>query len=322
MKQARPRQILKQISRVSLLALACSLTSGCIMYRLEELRNTTPSGTPFQTELSRMYMDFATKEEKDYDWRNSWHFADKGLMLAYGKDVGPEELDDWSLPGDARMEIEKVRIRVMDMLSAELKASEPSRAAAIQFYFDCWVEQQEENWQEDDIAFCRENLIHALGDGPTTAATGTKYKPVKTAKLKALPTVEVEKSPRNVMPAKAAAVKTASARKEAPAAKEVLTETASYAVFFEPGKAEVSGPGKNVLNEIVNSVKGKSDYIVILHVAAGAAGESGKDLPAKRVDVVKKTLANGGVNENDIVNADSAAAAKPVSRRIELFLNE
>ncbi|MBY0406378.1 MAG: hypothetical protein K2Q01_01705, partial [Rickettsiales bacterium] len=136
------------ITRVLLLGLSTTMLSGCMMYRLEELRNTTPAGTPFQTELSHMYMEFAAKEEKDYDWQDSWYFADKGLMLAYGKDVGPEELSGWIIDdAGAAMELEKARIRVMDVLTPEFKERSPSKAAAVQFYFDCWVEQQEEGWQ-------------------------------------------------------------------------------------------------------------------------------------------------------------------------------
>lgn len=307
------------VKRSFLMGLVCSVSSGCMMYRLEELRNTTPSGTPFQNELSRMYMDFATKEEKDYDWQDSWYFADKGLMLAYGKDVGPEELDGWNIDGEAKLELEKARIRVMDMLTPALKERAPSRAAAIQYNFDCWVEQQEEGWQEDDIANCRNELMHALSDGAdfSTAAPVVKKPkaaPVKLAKPKADAVEGDAEKTTNVMPAKPAA------KAEG---KAMATETASYAVFFEAGKPDVSAPGKNVINEVVNSVKGKSDYVVILHVAAiPAAQTADKDLPAKRISVVKKLLTDGGVSESSIVSAEGADAGKQVARRIELFLNE
>lgn len=308
------------MKRTVLLGLACSVTSGCMMYRLAELRNTTPSGTPFQNELSHLYMEFAAKEEKDYDWQDSWYFADKGLMLAYGKDAPPEELEGWNLSDDAKMELEKARIRVMDALTPSLKDNAPSRAAAIQFYFDCWVEQQEEAWQADDIAYCRDNLMNALGDSGVAAMP----MPVRASKPKtpfkvAKPPVSGEvEAPKSVMPKP---VGEKAAAKEAK--KDVVAETASYAVFFEAGKPDVSTPGKNVLNEVVTSLKGKSDYVVILHVAplAGTSAQE-KDLPIQRITVVKKVLVEGGVRESDIVGADHVDAAKPVSRRVELFLNE
>lgn len=325
------------MKRIVLLGMASSLTSGCMMYRLAELRSTTPQGSPFQTALSRMYMEFAAREEKDYDWEDSWYFADKGLTLAYGKDVGPEELDGWRLDEASKMELQKARIRVMDALTPALKDGAPTTAASIQYYFDCWVEQQEELWQADDIAFCRDHLMGALGQAGMGGPLDAEVEVVKPVKIRPVAPVNTSGKPfkaavppkegemakvSNVMPDEAGAEKPAKESKPA-AKKAVAQETASYAVFFEAGKPDISGPGKNVLNEVVASLKGKSDYVVILHVAAlsGAAGQE-KDLPAKRITVVKKVLTDGGVSESAIVSADGADAAKPVSRRIELFLNE
>ncbi len=324
--------LMQWVKRGALLCTVAGLSSGCMMYRLEELRNTTPQGSPFQTALSRMYMDFAAKKEKSYDWPNSWYFADKGLRLAYGKDAEPEELDGWNLDDASKMELEKARIRVMDTLTPALKAGAPNRAAMIEFNFDCWVEYAEAGWQTEEIANCRDNLMHSLNGSNSDAVESRplpaepmehgskKNKVTKWAKptvFKA-PEGETEKAPKSVMPEKPAG-KAA----KGDAKKEVMAETASYAVFFEAGKPDVSGPGKNVLNEVVNSLKGKSDYVVILHVAplTGSAAQE-KDLPGKRITVVKKVLTDGGVSSSAIVNADGPEAAKPVARRIELFLNE
>ncbi|NBO20194.1 MAG: hypothetical protein EBV03_13435, partial [Proteobacteria bacterium] len=181
---------LSWVRRVALLGLASSLTSGCIMYRLEELRHTTPQGSAFQTELSRMYMDFATQEEKLYDWRDSWYFADKGLMLAYGKDVGPEELDQWDIPADLEEEAAKTRIRVMDALSPQMKQANPSTAAAIQFYFDCWLEQVDERAAADEVDFCHDGLMQALGGSATRIASMPVKAPVRKAEPKPIPAHE------------------------------------------------------------------------------------------------------------------------------------
>src|SRR5580658_2925105 len=95
MTHPTPRRKIRSGAMTIAALLAVFATSGCEMYSLEKLRHTTPSGSPFQTELSKLYMDFAAQEEKEYDWYNSWHFADKGLQAAYGKDVMPEDLKNW-----------------------------------------------------------------------------------------------------------------------------------------------------------------------------------------------------------------------------------
>lgn len=365
------------ISRLSLLAVATCLSSGCMMYRLEELRRTAPAGNAFQNELSQLYMQFAIQEEKNYDWQDSWYFADKGLMLAYGKDVEPELLEDWNLPEEALAEMEKARIRVVEVLTPAFKASQPSVAASIQFHFDCWVEQQDERWQPEQIAECREGLMKALERAPG-GKKNISAKPVgkivsqykAPATPKPLPDTEVESKPAMVAPepvkevppnapfkkavpkdepAKAEA-KSAEAKPQAkeqakpkdekkdekPAseaakgessksgakggAKAANVETSSYAVFFEPKKTDMSTPGKNVLQEVIRSVKGKSDFVILLQMAAKPASEAEKELAQKRKDEVRRVLTEAGVDASAVV--EGAAQAKPAARRIELFLNE
>lgn len=343
---------LSWVSRIALLGMASSLSSGCIMYRLEELRHATPQGSAFQNELSRLYMDYATQEEKLYDWRDSWYFADKGLMLAYGKDREPELLEDWDIPDGVADELTKARIRVMDTLTPQMKQANPSTAAAIQFYFDCWVEQVDERAEADEVDYCRDGLNRALGGGSRMAAAPVKpvvkkaeAKPMPEEKLAEMPVAksapaepvalkDSKPAPKpestpfggpTPEPAKKAedakpATKAENAAKEEPKKPKAPTlETASYAVFFEPKKADISTPGKNVLAEVTGSLKGKQDYAVVLHIAA-KDGE--KELAAQRLAAVRKVLADGGVDSAAVYDEIPPKDAARVARRVELFLNE
>ena len=331
------------------------LLSGCNMYKLQDLRSTTLSGTPFQNELSHLYMDYAAQQEKGYDWFNSWHFADKGLMLAYGRDVAPEEVEDWNISPEVRPEMQRERNALMAVLTPDVMRAAPVRAAEAQFYFDCWVKESEQGWRYDQIGSCHENLDRALSD---LHAPGVKHyseleaipAPHKKHKKKmpapkpvaaiAEPEVVAEKpSPKSVEKAPVKVVekpvekplekvkdtKPAKIEKEKPAAKaatgkEAAAESTSYAVFFEPGKAEVSEPGMNVITEIIKSLRDSSDYAVVLHNSKDHPGKA-----AERVQVVKKLLMAGGVKESAMKVASGNAdveTGKPVSRRVEIFLNE
>ncbi len=151
------------MTRTRLLLLACLLSlSACSTYSLQNLRQTTPKGTPFQAALAARYLEFAENEEKDYDWSSAWHFADKGLSAAYGNDVAPEYTEEWRIPSAAQAELTDARARLMQALTDSAKANQPQDAADAVFFFDCWVEQQEEGWQEDDINYCREHFQQAL----------------------------------------------------------------------------------------------------------------------------------------------------------------
>src|SRR3546814_14447170 len=48
------------------------------------------------------------------------------------------------------------RERLMAVLAAGAAQSDPTQAAEAQVAFDCWMQEQEENFQPDDIAACRE----------------------------------------------------------------------------------------------------------------------------------------------------------------------
>ena len=275
-------------------------------------------------------MDFATRGEKEYDWFNSWHFADKGLMLAYGKDMGPEDLNDWDIPIDVRPDMDSARAFLISALTPDHIRNSPAHAAEAQFYFDCWVKYQEANWQTNEINYCRDHLFAALEDLHAGAASpapkakaASKPKPVAKA-VDAAPSV-AEKTADFAADAKAPAEekKPTAADAKKPAAEAKRAETISYAVFFEADKAQLSEPGKNVISEVIDSLKHVPSYEIVLH---GTANKNlGRGLSNERSQVVKKRLIEGGISERAIKMSSDAAssdAVKAPSRRIEIFLNE
>src|SRR5687768_7138260 len=82
---------------------------GCSTYSLEELRKAEPTGNAFQKALAKEYMDYAAELERAYDWQESWHFADKGLSAVYGKDIGPDNVEDRNIPADKVAELTEAR---------------------------------------------------------------------------------------------------------------------------------------------------------------------------------------------------------------------
>lgn len=313
------KRIGSSIKNFSLASVVALCLTGCNMYKLEELRQATPSGSPFQNELSRLYMDYSIQAEKGYDWSNSWHFADKGLMLAYGKDVPPENPQDWDIPDDVRPEMEKIYAGLMAVLTPELMRASPSKAAEAQFYFDCWVKEQEQNWREEHIANCRDNITRLLYELNASGGRRSEAQPIND---------EVKKP---FKPAKKPAPEKPKKEDDKPAkpskpemddidAKEPVAESTSYAVFFEADKAEVSEPGMNVITEVIKSLRNASDYSVILHNSKEHPGKA-----AERIAVIKKLLVAGGVKDSAIrigLGKTEVESGKINSRRVEIFLNE
>src|SRR3546814_7146483 len=54
------------------------------------------------------------------------------------------------------------RERLMAVLAAGAAQSDPTQAAEAQVAFDCWMQEQEENFQPDDIAACRDRFEAAM----------------------------------------------------------------------------------------------------------------------------------------------------------------
>jgi len=63
-------------------------------------------------------------------------------------------------------------------LDAGAGETNPARAAEAQVMFDCWMQEQEENWQPEDIARCRDSFYAALeGVEPPAPVAISKAKP-------------------------------------------------------------------------------------------------------------------------------------------------
>src|SRR3546814_13032520 len=54
------------------------------------------------------------------------------------------------------------RERLMAVLAAGAAQSDPTQAAEAQVAFDCWMQEQAENFQPDDIAACRDRFEAAM----------------------------------------------------------------------------------------------------------------------------------------------------------------
>jgi OOP family OmpA-OmpF porin len=136
---------------------ACDTTTS-----LTELRQILPKDDPYAVALSGMYRDYAEAELTAYDWWSSKRFADKGLMVARGEQVEPENPADWAISPQARPELDRARTSLMEALASPAKAAHPQAAASALFHYDCWVENLDDGWQESDIASCRDHFFASL----------------------------------------------------------------------------------------------------------------------------------------------------------------
>ncbi len=138
------------------------LLAGCSGMELQKAQDMSPQGSAFNTSLYEGYVGLAASEFAEADYRDSDTFATRAISAGSGQLVGPEPIDRRALPEDKVGELMDARRRLTMALSTGASERKPAEAAHAQVMFDCWMQEQEENFQPEDIARCRGATLAAL----------------------------------------------------------------------------------------------------------------------------------------------------------------
>lgn len=292
--------------RFGLIALASLLSACSTTASLETLRTARLTGSEFHIELARHYLDLAEKEVAVYDWWSSKYFADKGMMAAYGQEVPPERLDNWNISDPkAREELQAAHMSLTAALTPDLKQRDPKRAAQLQFAFDCWMEEQEEGWEQEAIDNCRNRFYREL-DKPADTAEATQPK-------------ELIAKPE---------AKTAQQKPEP----IVTSLSSSYLIHFPWDEGSVSGMARDELEAIAVALKNSPKTRVVINGHADRSGDDNYNLQLsqKRADFIRdffkyKGVAPGRIDyfafgESDPVVPTDDGQREAANRRVEIFI--
>ncbi len=119
-------------------------------------------GDGFQAALHSEYVLLAQDENDEWDGKNALYFDNKARAAGAGKKVGPQPIKERNLPGDTKWELSAARGALVAELGSGATTRTPNDAAHAQAMFDCWMEEQEENNQPEDIAACRDAFDKAM----------------------------------------------------------------------------------------------------------------------------------------------------------------
>ncbi len=282
------------IQRLIMLGLLCVCTA-CTTSDLRALREVPPPSDPYLEVLSGHYLTFAESEAEQYDWVSSQYFADKGLQAAYGKLVAVENPDDWSIAEASLTELRSARARFLQEVTEDDRRTNPKTAADAQFYFDCWVEQQEEEWQQGHIDFCRSKFYEALD------TLSGKRRP------------DMSATDRDIDPS--------------------VKLSTSYLLFFGWNEAQPGKQALDIMHDVAGYIKTLSrGYEVILHGHTDRSGDEtfNMELSHARSQRVKQALAEMGVDldsisvfafgESDPRVPTEDGVREPANRRVEIFI--
>jgi OOP family OmpA-OmpF porin len=119
----------------------------------------------FPEALRKDYLTFAEYErDVEYDWRDSGFHAAKALQAGGGTAPEISPISRWNLPASAVGRFEGGVRRLEAAFADGGREANPAAASKAQTFFECWAEEQEENHQEDRIAYCWSGFEAAMAE--------------------------------------------------------------------------------------------------------------------------------------------------------------
>lgn len=257
---------------------AVTALTACDFNKFDEvdaLNEAQPVGSPFTQKLTSEYKAFVNDEKGISDHADGLHFARKGLASARGDVVMPEPLGDWNVPAETMNELSLGRSRLVAVYDLGAREVHPDVSAVAQARFDCWIENQEENFQQDEINRCKKEFLAALeqleGAMPASA-------PPSAPAAVAEPAFDVDPN--------------------APMA----VENAMYLVFFDWDQSTLGPGAQSVLDAVAAEVSKRSlsAVNVVGHADTSGPTDYNQKLAQRRANAVRDALAQRGVPANII----------------------
>lgn len=275
------------------------------MDEVKALNNANAVGNAFTQKLAEEYRNYTNRELKTYsDHADSLHFARKGLAAARGDMVMPEPVSDWNLkPGNAE-ELIAMRSRLVNVMALGSRETQPDLSAFAQARFDCWIEEQEENFQAEQISACKSQFMDALTQ--LEAAM-----PAAPAPMPEQPMAEAE--PFDVDPSQ-----------------PMKVENAKYIVFFDFDQSDLNAGANSILDAAAEEAKNRQLVSINLvgHTDTSGSRDYNQKLSMKRANVVRDAMVQRGVasnllsvnhrGEEELMVETADGVREPANRRTEI----
>ena len=283
-------------SKIIFSGLAVMALSACSGFELGKARGITPAGSAFDNALYSGYLGLSEGEYKEGDYQDSDAFAMRAIAAGGGKMVLPEEVSARPLPADSVNALKDARDRLATAFQRGAIDKMPKEAATAQVMFDCWMQEQEENFQPEDIAACRADFLNAMGKiedalkpKPMAAKPAPMPAPKPAPKAKMMPKI----------PGPFVIMFDFNSAKLDTAAQAIISVASGEAGTFKPTRIVVRGhtdrAGNNAYNEKLS--QRRAEAVAKGLAAAGvkskiAVSHHGEDQPEVTTEDGKREAAN------------------------------
>jgi OmpA-OmpF porin, OOP family len=296
-------QTIRKLVALSVVALG---VGACSLWGLElgPTKKLSPQGDQFSVSLFDEYLSLSQIEYDEGHYGASDFFARKAKAAARGETVLPTEMSEVSLSAAEAAVLGAQRSRLMGALDATARIKAPKLAARTQAMFDCWMEEQEENRQPDDIALCRDEFLGLIDR------------------------LEAVMAPPKMVEAPAPAP----APVPAPQVKPEPPVQKSFLVFFDWDSATVTPQADEILAEALkNAVRSKAGSVQLVgHADTSGPSVYNQGLSLRRAEAVRTALRGKGLDtpafdvvakgETDPLVTTGDGIREPQNRRVQIIL--
>ena len=154
----------------AVIGIAMAALAGCGGGGLHDARMMKPAGSAFDKGLYAGYIGLAESEYREGDYMDADVFARRASAAARGEAPAPEKIAMRRLPEKNAGELAAARERLTAALGKGAAAKAPGHASRAQVMFDCWMQEQEENFQRIDVARCRTEFFAAMAQAEAAVA--------------------------------------------------------------------------------------------------------------------------------------------------------
>ncbi|MCB2107363.1 MAG: OmpA family protein [Rhodobacteraceae bacterium] len=151
------------LTRAATVAATAALLAACADHAdVDAVRALPNGGSAFHKALQNDYADLAGGERAEADWKDAVFFTGRAERAANGETFPPQGVSERQIPDHAVGDMTQARTRLMAVLNDDNRRALPAQASLAQTGFDCWLQEQEEDIQPEDIAACKRTFDQAL----------------------------------------------------------------------------------------------------------------------------------------------------------------
>jgi outer membrane protein OmpA-like peptidoglycan-associated protein len=269
------------INKINTIILLSILLSACaVSYpKIEE---------NFYIKLGTLYRSYGNFKYENEDFSMARKFLNKAKIIDNGKVVGPEKISvikNIFLPNYRSATLSEIlnqRERMTLIIQNKLTRTEYYEDGAnLQFYFDCWVYEEQNYTKFGQIAKCKKSFLDTL-----------EYLEFKLSNMTENIWDEIQNSKISSRP---------------------LTKSKKFVVYFDFDSSLVNEEANRAIWKIINYVSNTNQYAIKISGHTDTMGNPlyNQDLSRRRIRSIRHYLIKNGIPENKIIDIKNEGQDDP-----------